>query len=138
MIESIKEDDDQRSNRDIITEHHILSGSQHEGAVPRSCVGVFDSSAEKVKRSPKKRYAKVTGLMNKEEEVEKEEDEDFGKKNRRRSRKRRSRQEEEENCEPLGTVWYDVTLAAPRETYMTYHSTSKCAGKIKFKNVTLL
>lgn len=90
-----------------------------------ACVEVFDSSAETPLRSPKKKYAKATDLikMDKTEGVVKEgvvkEEADFGKKNCKRSRKRKAHQEEEEAG---SLIQYDVSRAAPRETYQAYNA----------------
>ena len=94
-----------------------------------TCVEVFDSSAETPLRSPKKKYAKATDLIKMDKTEGVKEEADFGKKNCKRSRKRKARQEEEEAG---SLIQYDVSRAAPRETYQAYAKPYSNSGRCHY------
>ncbi|XP_041458533.1 uncharacterized protein LOC121410477 [Lytechinus variegatus] len=119
VLDDIKEESN-HSNHYIIREHHILQRSSGSSS-RHTCVEVFDSAAETRIRSPKKKYAKATDLIELDQSKGVKEDADFGKKNSKRSRKRRAHQEEEQ-AENL--IQYDVSRVTPRETYQSYAKSS--------------
>ncbi|XP_072179634.1 uncharacterized protein [Diadema setosum] len=126
VIEGIRDEEEYYGNRSIITEHHMLK----QGRDGRKCTGVYDSSVSEVPKSPKKKYTAATDVF-----VGRQtdgdvigNDDDFGKKNRWRSRRRRKHHDEEDALP--STVWYDVTLAPPRQTLQTYCNSAD-SGKPK-------
>ncbi|XP_071490268.1 uncharacterized protein [Diadema antillarum] len=115
VITDIKDEEDYYGNHSIVTEHHLLNRNSASSA----CVGVYDSLAEEVSRSPRKKYTRAADLLSsKEKEEVMNEDANFGKKNGKRSKKGK-RHLEEENVLP-STIQYDISTAPPRQTFQTY------------------
>ncbi|XP_072179644.1 uncharacterized protein [Diadema setosum] len=115
VIEGIRDEEEYYGNCSIITEHHMLK----QGRDGRNCTGVYDSSVSEVPKSPKKKYTAATDAFVGQQTGDViGNDDDFGKKNRWRSRRRRKHHDEEDAVP--STVWYDVTLAPPRQTFQTY------------------
>ncbi|XP_071509057.1 uncharacterized protein [Diadema antillarum] len=90
-----------------------------QGHDQRNITGVYDSSVSDAPKSPKKKYTAATDAFVGQQTGDViGNDDDFGKKNRWRSRRRRKHHDEEDGVP--STVWYDVTLAPPRQTFQTY------------------